>query len=49
MGRRYHNGIKTFGLFMVLWVVLLAVGGLVALLWRVPRSRDDDRGDGAEV
>ena len=30
MGRRYHNGIKTFGLFMVLWVVLLAVGGLVA-------------------
>lgn len=26
-----------------------AVGGLVALLWRVPRSRDDDRGDGAEV
>lgn len=30
MGRRNHNGIKTFGLFMVLWVVLLAVGGLVA-------------------
>lgn len=30
MGHRYHNGIKTFGLFAVLWVILLAIGGLVA-------------------
>lgn len=30
MGHRYYNGIKTVGLFAVLWVVLLAVGGLVA-------------------
>lgn len=30
MGRRYHNGLKTFGLFVVLWAILLAIGGLIA-------------------
>lgn len=29
-GRRYHNGLKTLGLFLVLWVVLLVIGGLIA-------------------
>ncbi len=30
MDRRYHNGLKTVGLFAVLWVVLLVIGGLIA-------------------
>ncbi len=29
MGKRYFNGFKTFGLFVVLWVVLLGVGSFV--------------------
>lgn len=27
---RYHNGLKTAGLFMALWVILLLIGGLIA-------------------
>ncbi len=30
MRRRYHNGLKTVGLFLGLWVVLLLIGGLIA-------------------
>ena len=36
MGKKYFNGLKTFGLFVVLWVVLLGVGSFVsggAYLW----------------
>lgn len=29
MGRRHYNGLKTFGLFAVLWVVLLALGAVI--------------------
>ena len=32
----HHNGLKTFGLFTMLWVVLLALGGLVAAMTRSP-------------
>lgn len=32
----HHNGLKTFGLFAMLWVVLLALGGLVAAMTRSP-------------
>ena len=28
MGKKYFNGLKTMGLFVVMWVVLLAVGSL---------------------
>lgn len=30
MGKRYFNGIKTLGLFVVLWIVLLALGSFIA-------------------
>lgn len=30
MGTKYFNGVKTLGLFVVLWVVLLAIGSFVA-------------------
>ena len=30
MGKKYFNGIKTAGLFVVLWVVLLGVGSFIA-------------------
>ena len=30
MGTKYFNGVKTLGLFVVMWVVLLAVGSFVA-------------------
>lgn len=30
MGKKYFNGVKTFGLFVVMWVVLLAIGSFVA-------------------
>ena len=36
MGKKYFNGIKTMGLFVVMWVVLLAVGSFVgggSYLW----------------
>lgn len=35
-GHGHHNGLKTFGLFAALWVVLLAVGALVAAATRSP-------------
>ncbi|MFC7579634.1 zinc metalloprotease HtpX [Schaalia naturae] len=30
MGHRYHNGLKTAGLFLALWAVLLVIGWLIA-------------------
>jgi heat shock protein HtpX len=30
VGKKYFNGVKTLGLFVVLWVVLLAIGSFVA-------------------
>ena len=30
MGKKYFNGLKTMGLFVVMWVVLLGVGSLLA-------------------
>lgn len=30
MGKKYFNGVKTMGLFVLMWVVLLAIGSFVA-------------------
>lgn len=36
MGHGHHNGLKTFGLFAVLWAVLLGLGALIATTTRSP-------------
>ncbi|GAB2614618.1 zinc metalloprotease HtpX [Pseudactinotalea suaedae] len=36
MRRHHHNGLKTFGLFAVMWAVLLGAGALLAMTTRSP-------------
>ncbi|WP_420112395.1 zinc metalloprotease HtpX [Pseudactinotalea sp.] len=36
MGHGHHNGLKTFGLFAVMWAVLLGAGALIATMTRSP-------------